>query len=285
MSFQTFIAVGLFGFFGRETARHLILHAKQPPWSGECVDLLSLEDSSRSSVEVGSHWYWEVFGLVVHGEVFMIMNFVSLLLLLIYGPVLVGGGRKGGGGRKRSIVDRGQLFVEASFRYLSDLAKSQLGEACYRRYLPFIGTLFLFILGSNWIGALLPWKLIRLPEGDLASPTNNINVTVALAILTSFCYFTSGIGRSGLLFFSRYTSPSPVFLPINLLEDVAKPLSLSFRLFGNVLAEEIVVSVLCLLVPILVPLPVMVLGVFSSAVQALVFSTLSAAYIFESLES
>ena len=76
----------------------------------------------------------------------------------------------------------------------------------------------------------------------------------------------------------------PFFLPINILEDFSKPLSLSFRLFGNILADEIVVSVLCLLVPLLVPLPVMVLGVFASSVQALVFSTLAGAYICESIE-
>ena len=71
----------------------------------------------------------------------------------------------------------------------------------------------------------------------------------------------------------RYISPTPIFLPINILEDFTKPLSLSFRLFGNILADEIVVSVLCLLVPLFVPLPVMVLGIFASSVQALVFST------------
>jgi F-type H+-transporting ATPase subunit a len=178
----------------------------------------------------------------------------------------------------------GEFFAEATYCYLSDVARSQLGNATYRPYLPFVGTLFLFVLSSNWLGSLLPWKLIQLPEGEIAAPTNDINVTVALALLVSCTYFGAGIGKYRLAFFYRYISPSPVFLPINLLEDVAKPLSLSFRLFGNVLAEEIVVSVLCLLVPVFVPLPVMALGVFSSAVQALVFSTLAAAYVFESLE-
>ena len=88
----------------------------------------------------------------------------------------------------------------------------------------------------------------------------------------------------GLGFFARYISPTPIFLPINILEDFTKPLSLSFRLFGNILADEIVVSVLCLLVPLLVPLPVMCLGIFAGSVQALIFSTLAAAYIAEALE-
>ena len=82
-----------------------------------------------------------------------------------------------------------------------------------------------------------------------------------------------------------HSNPSAIkVLPINILEDFTKPLSLSFRLFGNVLADEIVVSVLCLLVPLIIPLPVMALGIFASSVQALVFATLSAAYITEIIE-
>ncbi|MEO1181222.1 MAG: F0F1 ATP synthase subunit A, partial [Cyanobacteria bacterium J06636_28] len=75
-----------------------------------------------------------------------------------------------------------------------------------------------------------------------------------------------------------------ILLPINILEDFTKPLSLSFRLFGNILADELVVAVLVLLVPLFVPLPVMLLGLFTSAIQALIFATLAAAYIGEAIE-
>ena len=68
------------------------------------------------------------------------------------------------------------------------------------------------------------------------------------------------------------------------MEDFTKPLSLSFRLFGNLLADELVVGVLITLVPLVVPIPLMLLGLFTSAIQALVFSTLAGAYIGESLE-
>merc|ERR1711990_900755 len=177
-----------------------------------------------------------------------------------------------------------QNFVELVYEYVSGIAKDQMGEYEYRTWTPYIGTLFLFIFVANWLGALVPWKLIKLPEGELAAPTNDINTTVALSLLTSISYFYAGFKEKGLGFFARYISPTPIFLPINILEDFTKPLSLSFRLFGNILADEIVVSVLCLLVPLLVPLPVMVLGIFASSVQALVFSTLAGAYICESIE-
>jgi len=172
----------------------------------------------------------------------------------------------------------------SDLEFIRDIAKTQIGEEEHKEWVPFIGTIFLFIFVSNWLGALVPWKLIKLEEGELAAPTNDINTTVALSLLTSISYFYGGLKKKGLGFFARYISPTPIFLPINILEDFTKPLSLSFRLFGNILADEIVVSVLCLLVPLFIPLPVMVLGIFASSVQALVFATLSAAYIGESIE-
>jgi len=228
-----------------------------------------------AAVEVGTHLYWDIGGLVVHGQVLIIswLVFAIILTLAILGTL-----------KLNQIPNTLQAFAEIVFEYVAGIAKEQIGEHHYRPWVPFIGTLFLFIFVANWLGALIPWKLIKLPEGELAAPTNDINTTVALSLLTSISYFYAGFKEKGLGFFARYISPTPIFLPINILEDFTKPLSLSFRLFGNILADEIVVSVLCLLVPLIVPLPVMVLGLFASSVQALVFSTLSAAYIGESIE-
>jgi F-type H+-transporting ATPase subunit a len=211
----------------------------------------------------------------LHGQVVLVIWVVIAIVLAV---VLVGVWKR------KLIPKTPQVFVEMVFEYVSDIAKDQIGEYNYRPWVPYIGTLFLFVFVSNWVGALLPWKLIILPQGELAAPTNDINTTVALSLLTSISYFYAGLKAKGLGFFTRYVSPTPIFLPINILEDFTKPLSLSFRLFGNVLADEIVVSVLCLLVPLFIPLPVMILGIFASSVQALVFATLSAAYIGESLE-
>jgi F-type H+-transporting ATPase subunit a len=85
-------------------------------------------------------------------------------------------------------------------------------------------------------------------------------------------------------YLAKYVQPTPILLPINILEDFTKPLSLSFRLFGNILADELVVGVLVLLVPFIIPMPVMLLGLFTSAIQALVFATLAAVYIGEAIE-
>ena len=174
--------------------------------------------------------------------------------------------------------------MESVVEFITEIAKNQLGESFYKEWVPFIGTLFLFIFGCNWAGAIIPWKLIKLPEGELSAPTNDINTTVALALLTSAAYFYAGLSKKGLGYFKRYVRPIPLLLPINILEDFTKPLSLSFRLFGNVLADEITVAVLTSLVPLIIPLPIMFLGIFAGSVQALIFSTLAAAYIAEALE-
>merc|ERR1712151_1272011 len=156
-------------------------------------------------------------------------------------------------------------FQEMALGFTSDIAKNNLGESFYRPWVPFVTTIFLFIFGSNWSGAIVPWKLLELPAGELAAPTNNINTTVALSLLTSIAYFGGGLARKGLGYFT-------------------KPLSLSFRLFGNVLADELTVAVLTFLVPFVIPLPIMALGIFAGSIQALIFATLASAYIFEALE-
>jgi len=242
------------------------------------MSYLSYLDSSillASGVEVGVHYYWDIAGLALHGQVFLVSWFVIVLLLVA--SIL--------GTSKLEQIPRGwQNFMESVLEFTQEIAKNQLGESFYRPWVPFISTLFLFIFGCNWAGALIPWKIIELPEGELAAPTNDINTTVALALLVSFFYFYAGLQKKGLGYFKRYIQPTPILLPINVLEDFTKPLSLSFRLFGNILADELTVNVLTLLVPLIIPLPIMGLGVFASSVQALIFSTLAAAYIGEALE-
>jgi F-type H+-transporting ATPase subunit a len=159
-----------------------------------------------------------------------------------------------------------------------------MGPSYYSQFLPFTATIFLFVLGCNWAGALIPWKLIELPEGELSAPTNDINTTSALAILTSLAYFGAGFKIKGIGYFGRYIKPTPFLLPINIIEDFTKPLSLNFRLFGNIVADELTVTVICSIVPLFIPVPVMMLGLFASTIQALIFSTLAAAYIGEVIE-
>ncbi len=239
------------------------------------LNMLMIHPLVLAKLEVGQHLYWQLGGLKLHGQVFLTSWFVIGALLLVSFLAT----------RNIQRVPSGlQNFMEYALEFIRDLAKNQIGEKEYRPWVPFVGTLFLFIFVSNWSGALIPWKLIHLPSGELAAPTNDINTTVALALLTSLAYFYAGFSNRGLGYFAKYIEPTPILLPINILEDFTKPLSLSFRLFGNILADELVVAVLVLRVPLFVPLPVMVFGLFTRAIQALIFATLAAAYIGEAIE-
>ena len=142
-----------------------------------------------AAAEVGKHFYWNIAGFLVHGQVLVVIWFVVAILLLF--SIL-------GTNNADRIPHGWQNFMESAIDFVTDIAKNQLGESFYREWVPFIGTLFLFIFGSNWAGAVIPWKLIELPEGEFAAPTNDINTTVALALLTSFAYFYAGLSKKGL---------------------------------------------------------------------------------------
>ncbi|NJL90156.1 MAG: F0F1 ATP synthase subunit A [Coleofasciculaceae cyanobacterium SM2_1_6] len=235
----------------------------------------SLDSLIFAKLEVGQQFYWQLGNLKIHGQV-LITSWIVIGLLVVVSFLA-----------SRSIqrIPSGiQNFMEYALEFIRDIAKNQIGEKEYRPWVPFVGTLFLFIFVSNWSGALVPWKLVKLPVGELAAPTNDINTTVALALLTSLAYFYAGFSKRGIGYVAKYIQPTPILLPINILEDFTKPLSLSFRLFGNILADELVVGVLVLLVPLFLPLPAMGLGLFTSAIQALIFATLAAAYIGEAME-
>ena len=205
------------------------------------LNFLNVYSLPLAELEVGKHLYWQIGNLKLHGQVFLTSWFVIGVLVLA--SVLASSNVK-------RIPSGLQNLMEYALEFIRDLAKNQIGEKEYRPWVPFVGTLFLFIFVSNWSGALVPFKLIHLPEG----------------------------------YFGNYVQPVSFMLPFKIIEDFTKPLSLSFRLFGNILADELVVGVLVLLVPLFVPLPVMALGLFTSAIQALIFATLAAAYIGEAME-
>ena len=177
-----------------------------------------------SAVEVGQHLYWQIGGLQIHGQV-LITSWIVIAILLVSVIIAVR--------NPQTIPTDGQNFFEYILEFIRNLSKTQIGDE-YGPWVPFIGTMFLFIFVSNWSGALFPWKIIELPHGELAAPTNDINTTVALALLTSVAYFYAGLSKKGLSYFEKYIKPTPILLPINILEDFTKPLSLSFRLFGNI---------------------------------------------------
>ena len=148
----------------------------------------------------------------------------------------------------------GGSAVALAASQMADLTISQLGD---RSWLPVVAGTFVFIFSSNWAGALLPIELIRVPQTELHAPTADVNVTAGLALATSHTYFYAGFQTRSIGYLRRYVSPVAYLLPINLLEDFSKPLSLSFRLLGNIMADELTIAVLSSLVAFIVPVAVM----------------------------
>ena len=228
-----------------------------------------------ASLEVGQHWYWHIGNLKIHGQVITVSWFVFSVLIIAALAAT----------RNIQKIPNGmQNFMEYVYEFVRDIARGQLGEKDYRPWLPFIGTLFLFIFVSNWSGALIPWKLIKIPEGELAAPTNDINTTVALALLTSLAYFYAGLSKKGLGYFSHYIEPIPALLPIKILEDFTKPLSLSFRLFGNIFAGETTLETMTAITgkwytSWLPPIPFYFMELLVGLIQALVFMLLTSVFL------
>lgn len=218
-------------------------------------------------------------------------------------------------GRINLVPSKLQAVFENIVKIFSSLTKDMGDEG--KRHTPLLMTLFLLIITSNLIGQI-PWKILNfIPsihklEAEFASPTNDINVTVALAITVLLYYIISGIRVKGIGYFKHYFQPIWFMTPFNMLEDVVRPLTLSLRLFANILAGEILILVLGTLITSLLdpsainafcqntlggilpgswvynislflgsllPLPIMFFELFVAFVQALVFTLLANAYI------
>jgi F-type H+-transporting ATPase subunit a len=147
-----------------------------------------------------------------------------------------------------------------------------------RKFFPLIATLGLFILTSNLIGIIPGFE----------SPTANINTNLAMAIIVFLSTHVVGVMNHGLKYFKQFCGPVwwliPLMLPIEVISHISRPLSLTFRLFGNIKGEDIVLLVVLFLVPWFVPLPVFILMIFTSLVQTLVFMLLTMMYIAGAME-
>jgi F-type H+-transporting ATPase subunit a len=115
-----------------------------------------------AEVSVGQHYYWKLGNFELHGQV-LITTWVVIAILLALSLL--------GNSNLKPTPDGLQNFTEYITEYIRDLAKTQIGEEDYVKWVPFIGTLFLFIFVSNWSGALLPYHIIEIPNGELAAPT------------------------------------------------------------------------------------------------------------------
>lgn len=148
-------------------------------------------------------------------------------------------------------------------------------EHVAKKWAPLLSAFFLFILISNYSG-LIPGAA---HIAGFQPPTSNWNVTMTLAIITFFSVHVAGFSEHGGHYLHHFVSPMPLMLPLNLIEELAHPLSLTVRLFGNIFGEEMVIAFLLFMAPFVIPGAIMGLSLLLGAIQAIVFTILSASYI------
>jgi F-type H+-transporting ATPase subunit a len=184
--------------------------------------------------------------------------------------------------RRKLSVDnpsRAQHIVEVLLEMLQSLMQGVIGKDS-RRYLPLIGTLGIYIFLGNILG-LFPGFL---------SPTSNLNITAACAVPVFIYYNYVGIRKHGLFaYLAHFAGPvwwlAWLLFPVEIVSHLARMLSLSMRLFGNIFAEELIISSLNQYIfPVLASVPVMFLGLFASTIQSFIFMLLTMVYISGAVE-
>lgn len=193
-----------------------------------------------------------------------------VMVLLIFLAVLV----------KRSIktVPSGlQNFFEPVIDGIENMIEETMGHKG-KAYFPLIATIAFFILASNLI-ALIP---------GFFPPTANLNTNAAMALTVFAMTHIIGVKEHGIGYFKHFCGPviwlAPLIIPIEIVGHLARPLSLTLRLFGNMYGHEIVLMIFFGLVPFLLPLPMMLMGVLVAFIQTFVFMLLAMIYIAGSLE-
>ncbi len=145
-----------------------------------------------------------------------------------------------------------------------------------RQVMPFIATLWLFLIVANLVG-LIP---------GLHSPTRDLSVTSALAVLVFFSVHWFGIKTQGLKNYLRhYLAPNPILLPFHIISEFTRTLALAIRLFGNIMSLEMTAMLVVMLVGFLAPIPILMLHIVEALVQAYIFGLLALIYVAGAMES
>ena len=174
-----------------------------------------------------------------------------------------------------------QTMVEMGLEKLHGFFNELMGEEMCKKYFPLVGTLFIYILICNYSG-LLPFAG---HAPGFQAPTSDINFPAGLALMVIILVQLIGLREHrGMGTYKRMIQPFIFIFPLMLMDELAKPISLTFRLYGNTFGDEQVVDVLRELCPVLLPVVMQFLVVILALIQAVVFALLTAIYIGEAVE-
>lgn len=196
------------------------------------------------------------------GDVWITDTVVStwVMMVLIVGVALI-------------VQKRQPVALEMLVDFLVDMTADVMGRPAAEHYVPFLGSLAIFIAVANSLG-IAPL---------LVSPTQDISTPLALALIVFFAVHYYGICKKGFLQYVKdLASPLyllPLTLPLEIIGQLSRTLSLTLRLFGNILSAELVVAVIFSLMPLFVELPLVGLSLFTGLLQAYIFTVLAAVYL------
>ena len=194
----------------------------------------------------------------------LIMTWIVFMLLIVLGIFTT---------RKKSILPRPiQALGELIVSLLYDLTEDALGKDHSEKYAPLVCALFMFLLASNWLG-IIP---------HLEEPTKDLNTTLGLGLMGFVIAHYAGIKSKGFKAYAKeYFQPIFFMMPLNLIGELAKIVSISFRLFGNIMGGSIIILVVSYLTYsiVLPPFLYAFFGLFVGTIQAFVFTMLTVVYI------
>jgi F-type H+-transporting ATPase subunit a len=205
--------------------------------------------------------FWQWHGLTLNATI--LVTWLNMLALVV-GAWLV---------TRRLRVDHGlsrwqnllEVLVSGMERQIHDM-----GLAPAREFLPFLGTLFLFVLFSNLLSVVPGYR----------APTGSLSTTTALAVCVFFAVPLWGIRRRGLAGYLRlYIQPSVFMLPFNIMGELSRTLALAVRLFGNIMSGSMIAGILLSVAPLFFPVLMQLLGLITGVIQAYIFAVLAAVYI------
>lgn len=218
----------------------------------------------------------------------LLLGIIVSLILIIFSVVFRN--------KIKLIPGKVQGIVEMGIEALLGLMKSVLGtEEAAEKYLPLIATIFIFILTSNWLGLLPGVGSFMFKNGNesvplFRSPAADLNFTLALAVMSVLVTNFFGIVVLGTLThikkFLNFANPLKFFVGIlELLSEISRIISFSFRLFGNIFAGEVLLAIMFFLLPYIVPIPFIAMEIFFGMIQAFIFAMLTLVFLASSIAS
>jgi F-type H+-transporting ATPase subunit a len=238
---------------------------------------------AEGAIEVGQHHTAEWFGYTINIDT---VESSAIAAVIVIGLALLLRAKVTSSGVPGGV----QLFFEAITVQMRDQIESAIGMRIAPFVLPLAVTLFIYILISNWL-SVLPLQYSENGKSTelLSSAAADINYVLALALFVFVCYHAAGVWRRGIIGHPLKVLKGhvAVLAPINLVEELAKPISLSLRLFGNIFAGGILVSLIALFPPYILWAPNAIwktFDLFVGAIQAFIFALLTILYFSQSME-